>query len=82
MPAPAKPCASASASTCAATLAKCTEVCKGHSFVANAECYGSSPTYARCLCNDGTDHFDDVCPAFAAAAAKKLGLRGGRMAVA
>merc|ERR1719221_834950 len=59
---PAKPCASASDSTCAATNAKCSDVCKDHGFVANEECYGSSPTYVRCMCNDGTDHFDDVCP--------------------
>ena len=75
VPAPAKPCASASASNCAATNAKCTEVCKDHGFVANEECYGSSPTYVRCMCNDGTDHFDDVCPA--AAVASKSALRGG-----
>ena len=63
VPAPAKPCASASADKCTATNAKCTEVCKDHGFVANEECYGSSPTYVRCMCNDGTDHFDDVCAA-------------------
>ena len=74
VPAPAKPCASASADKCTATNAKCTEVCKDHGFVANEECYGSSPTYVRCMCNDGTDHFDDVCPA---AAASKSALRGG-----
>ena len=75
VPAPAKPCASASADKCTTTNAKCTEVCKNHGFVANEECYGSSPTYVRCMCNDGTDHFDDVCPA--AAAASKSALRGG-----
>ena len=81
VPAPAKPCASASASTCAATNAKCTEVCKDHGFVANEECYGSSPTYVRCMCNDGTNHFDDVCPAAASTKALRRGEAAGGAAL-
>jgi hypothetical protein len=58
--APAKICPGATANMCNPIEQKCSDICANH--VQHEECYGVNPTYVRCICTDGSDHFEDVCP--------------------